>query len=210
MMSLKKFEHFPNTVKSFSAVCADVQKDPSGKKPNVRRSQITWPREGDAPTSRQIDVSHRHWDYLPRTLKTFVPPAHADHAFKTLGRGHCIGCFLAVLGLDMSDTECEKTHLQKRHLAKKEDPDAMMVKPGLVFAAGALNSAHWTSPPIKKLEERSVKHLVKQCTHEIDEVQAQIDNEMHQLHFEVLLRHEKRVIKILPVVLRLMTSGIGT
>jgi hypothetical protein len=96
----------------------------------------------------------------------------------------------------MSDTECEKTHLQKRHLAKKEDPDAMMVKPGLVFAAGALNSAHWTSPPIKKLEERSVKHLVKQCTHEIDEVQAQIDNEMHQLHFEVLLRHQKRLISV--------------
>ena len=70
-----------------------------------------------------------------------------------------------------------------------------MVKPGVVFAAGALASPHWTSPAIKR-EDRNVKHLLKQYVHEIDEVQSHIDNEAHEMLFQVLLRHKKRLISV--------------
>ena len=70
-----------------------------------------------------------------------------------------------------------------------------MVKPGLVFAAGALASPHWNSPAIKR-EDRNVKHLINRYVHEIDEVQSHVDNEAHELHFQVLLRHKKRLISV--------------
>ena len=70
-----------------------------------------------------------------------------------------------------------------------------MVKPGVVFAAGALASPHWNSPAIKS-EDRNVKHLLKQYVHEIDEVQSHIDNEAHEMLYQVLLLHQKRLIAV--------------
>jgi hypothetical protein len=106
-----KFEYFPNEQMSHAEVCQDIQMGPCGKKPEVKRSHMTWPREGKQPTPRQIDMLYRYWDYLPKTLKTFTPPEHMDHAFKVLGRGHDIGYSLAILGLDSLDTESEKKYL---------------------------------------------------------------------------------------------------
>ena len=77
----------------------------------------------------------------------------------------------------------------------QRQPQTEMVKPGLVFAAGALASPHWTSPAIKR-EDRNVKHLLNRYVHEIDEVQPHIDNEAHEMHFQVLLRHKKRLISV--------------
>jgi hypothetical protein len=102
---------------------------------------------------------------------------------------------MALLGLGITDTECEKAYMQKYHLARQEDPSTNMVKTGLAFAAGALASLHLTSPSIK-LEDRNVKHLLKRYVHEIDEVQSHIDNEAHELHFQVLMRHKRRLISV--------------
>jgi hypothetical protein len=102
---------------------------------------------------------------------------------------------MVLLGLDTKDTECEKKHVQKYHNAVKNNPQTEMVKPGLVFAAGALASQRWTSPTIK-LEDRSVKHLLKRRAHEMDEVQSHIDNEARELHFQVLTRHIKRLLSV--------------
>jgi hypothetical protein len=191
-----KFEYFPNSIKSFSEVCNAIQMDHSGKRPKLNRSQITWPREGEQPTQRQIGMLHRCWDYLPRTSKKFVPPANnLNYAFHELGRGYYIGYSMALLGLDTKDTEFEKNYLQKYHATFKDNPQTDMVKPGLVFAAGALASPHGTSPTIK-LEDRNVKHLVNRCVHEIDDVQSHIDDEAHELHFQVLLRHKRRLISV--------------
>jgi hypothetical protein len=191
-----KFECFPNSIKSFSEACNAIQMDPPGRRPKLNRSQITWPREGEQPTQRQIDMLYRCWDYLSRTLKKFVPPAtNLNQAFHELGRGHYIGYSTALLGLDTTDTECEKNYMQKYHATFKDDPHTDMVKPGLVFAADALASPHWTSPTIK-LENRNVKHLINRCVHEIDEVQSHVDNEAHELHYQVLMRHERRLITV--------------
>ena len=102
---------------------------------------------------------------------------------------------MVLLGLDTKDTECEERYYQKYHNAVKDNPQTEMEKPGLVFAAGALASNHWTSPTIK-LEDRNVKYLLKRYVHEIDEVQSHIDNEAHELHFQVLTRHIKRLISV--------------
>ena len=139
---------------------------------------------------------YRYWDYLPRTLNKFVPPAsNLNHAFHELGRGYYIGYSMVLLGLDTKDTECEERYYQKYHNTFRDNPQTEMVKPGLVFAAGALASQHWTSPTIK-LEDRNVKYLLKRYVHEIDEVQSHIDNEAHELHFQVLTRHIKRLISV--------------
>jgi len=102
---------------------------------------------------------------------------------------------MALLGLDTKDTECERMYIQKYHSTLKEDPRTVMVKPGVVFAAGALASPHWNSPAVKR-EDRNVKHLLKQYVHEIDEVQSHIDNEAHEMLFQVLLLHKKRLIAV--------------
>jgi hypothetical protein len=110
---------------------------------------------------------YQHWDYLPRTLNKFVPPANnLNHAFHELGRGYYIGYSMALLGLDTKDTECEKKYMQKYHVTFKDDHQTEMVKPGLVFAAGALASPHWTSPAIR-YEDRNVKHLLNRHVHEM-------------------------------------------
>jgi hypothetical protein len=190
------FEYFPNSIMSFSEVYNAIQMGPSGKRPKLSRSQITWPREGAEPTSRQIDMMCRYWDYLPRTLNKFVLPAgNLNHAFHELGRGYYIGYSVALLGLDTKDTECEKKYMLRYHATFKEDPQTEMEKPGVVFAAGALASPHWTSPAIK-LEDRNVKHLLKRHVHEIDEVQSHIDNEAHEMLFQVLLLHKRRLIAV--------------
>ena len=195
-----KFEYFPNSIMSFSQVYNAIQMDPSGQRPKLSRSQITWPREGEPPTSRQIDMMYRYWDYLPRTLNKFVlPTGSLKHAFQELGRGYYIGYSMALLGLDTKDTECERMYIQRYHSTLKEDPRAVMEKPGVVFAAGALASPHWTGPAIK-LEDRNVKHLLKQYVHEIDEVQSHIDNEAHEMLFQVLLRHKKRLVTVYKVI----------
>jgi hypothetical protein len=191
-----KFEYFPNSIMSFSQVYNAIQMDPSGQRPKLSRSQITWPREGEPPTSRQIDMMYRYWDYLPRTLNKFVlPTGSLKHAFQELGRGYYIGYSMALLGLDTKDTECETMYIQKYNSTLKEDPRTVMVKPGVVFAAGALASPHWNSPAIKS-EDRNVKHLLKQYVHEIDEVQSHIDNEAHEMLYQVLLLHQKRLIAV--------------
>jgi hypothetical protein len=93
-----KFECFPNTAKSFAAVCNAIQMDPPDKRPYIKRSQITWPLEGDEPTPRQIFMLCRCWDYLPRTLNKFVPPAtNLNHALEALGRGHYLG--YSIIGI---------------------------------------------------------------------------------------------------------------
>ena len=102
---------------------------------------------------------------------------------------------MALLGMDLTDTGCEKACVLKCHLTKQDGPTTKMVKPGLAFAAGPLASPHWTSPVIKH-EDRNVKHLLKRHVHEIDEVQAHIDDESHELHFQVLMRHKKRLISV--------------
>jgi hypothetical protein len=66
---------------------------------------------------------YRYWDYLPRTLNKFVPPANnLNHAFQELGRGYYIGYSMALLGLDTKDTECEKKYMQQCHATFKENP----------------------------------------------------------------------------------------
>jgi len=189
-------EYFPNSIMSFSEVCNAIQMDPSGKRPKLSRSQITWPRGGEQPTQRQIEMMYRYWDYLPRTLNKFVLPSGSlKHAFQELGRGYYIGYSMALLGLDAKDTEYERKYMQEYHSSRKEDPRTIMVKPGVVFAAGALASPHWNSPAIKQ-EDRNVKHLLKQYVHEIDEVQSHIDNEAHEMLFQVLLLHKKRLVSV--------------
>ena len=70
-----------------------------------------------------------------------------------------------------------------------------MEKPGVVFCAGVLKSKHWTSPRVR-IENRNVRCLLSQCEHEIDNVSAHIDSEPHRLHYEVLVRHSKRLVKV--------------
>jgi hypothetical protein len=118
-----------------------------------------------------------------------------DYAFKELGRGHYIGYSLAILGLDLLDTECEKKYLDLHCQKRKEDPNTDMEKPGVVFCAGVLQSKHWTSPRVK-LENRNVRHLLSQCEHEIGNVPAHIDAEPHRLHYEVLARHSRRLVSV--------------
>ena len=115
------------------------------------------------------------------------------HAFQELGRGYYIGYSMVLLGLDTKDTECEERYFYKYHDTFKDNPQTEMEKPGLVFAAGALASKHWTSPTIK-LEDRNVKYLLKRYEHEMDEVQSHIDNEAHEMLYQVLLRHAKRLL----------------
>ena len=135
-----KFEYFPNSIMSYSEVRNAIQMDHSGKRPKLNRSQITWPREGEQPTPRQIDMLYRYWDYLPRTLNKFVPPAsNLNHAFHELGRGYYIGYSMVLLGLDTKDTECEERYYHKYHNTFKDNPQTEMVKPGLVFAAGGVS-----------------------------------------------------------------------
>jgi hypothetical protein len=112
-----------------------------------------------------------------------------------LGRGYYIGYSIALLGLDLNDTECEKKYMQVYNLARKENVPPDMVKPGVLFAAGALASPHWNSPAIKPAD-RNVQHLLKRHVLEIDSVQSLIDNEAHELHFQVLMRHKMRLITV--------------
>ena len=155
---------------------------------------MTWPRDSK-PTSRQIDMLYRYWDYLPRTMKTFTPPKHVDHAFKALGRGHYIGYSLAILGLDLLDTECEKKYLDLCFQTRNENPDADVEKPGVVFCAGVLQSEHWLSPSVK-LENRNVRHVLSQHEHEFENASRHIDGQPHRLHYEVLKRHYMRLLKV--------------
>jgi hypothetical protein len=174
-----KFVCFPNSIMSFSEACNAIQLDHSGKRPKLSRSQITWQREGEQPTSRQIGMLYRYWDYLPRTLNKFVLPSGSlKHAFQELGRGYYIGYSMALLGLDTKDTECEKKYMQKYHATFKDNSQTEMVKPGLVFAAGALASPHWNSPAIKR-EDRNVMLLINRYLNYIEEVKSHIDNEAH-------------------------------
>ena len=144
---------------------------------------------------------YKCWDYLPRIWKKFVPPAtNLNDAFQVLGRGYYIGYSIALLGLDLNDTECEKKYMQVYNLARKENVPPDMVKPGVLFAAGALASPHWNSPAIKPAD-RNVQHLLKRHALEIDSVQSLINNEAHELHFQVLLRHKMRLITVYKAIL---------
>jgi hypothetical protein len=82
-------------------------------------------------------------------------------------------------------------------MALKDEPDklALLQTPGVTLAAQVLASEHWQEH-WPKGSTHNVLNILHQYEHVLAAIDARIVSEPHRLHYEVLLRHHKRVLMV--------------